>query len=124
MGSRRVFSDEQEKFIFDNYKGKANQEICDLLYANFKQVFTTRQIIWFKNRHGLHSFDPLFPAEIVAYIQDNRLEKFHQDLTDEINNQFGTSYTKNRLQIICEIIRCQQAQEGFVQKYIKRAILL
>lgn len=97
MGSRRVFSDEQEKFIFDNYKGKSNQKICDLLYAKFKQVFTTRQIIWFKNRHGLHSFDPLFPKEIVAYIQDNRLEKFHQDLTDEINNQFGTSYTKKQV---------------------------
>ena len=39
----------------------------------------------------------MFPKEIVAYIQDNRLEKFHQDLTDEINNQFGTSYTKKQV---------------------------
>lgn len=96
MGAKRVFTDEQELFIFDNYRGKSDKEMCDLLFDAFGQSFKPRQITWFKTSHNLHSFE-LFPTNIVEFIKVNRYGKRHQELTDEINEKFGTAYTKTQI---------------------------
>lgn len=97
MAAHKTFSNEQANFILQNYRGKTNTEICDLLNEKYGAEFRPKQVENFKYTNHLYSFKEKFPPEICHYIIENRFGKFHKKLTDEINMKFGTSYTTKEI---------------------------
>lgn len=92
MAAHKTFSNEQANFILQNYRGKTNTEICDLLNQKFCTNFRPKQVEHFKYTNHLYSLKKKFPPEICCYIAENHFGKFHKELTNEINTIFGTSY--------------------------------
>lgn len=53
--TRRLFTDEQEQFLRENYKGLGNQALTDLMNETFGMSLIIGQIKAFKSRHKLDS---------------------------------------------------------------------
>lgn len=53
--SKKLFTEEQERFIRENYKGISNQELADLVNAKFGLSISAAQIKRFKSRNKLNS---------------------------------------------------------------------
>lgn len=51
----KLLNDEQHKFLIDNYKGKGNKELTDLINDKFNTNFSTEQIKHYKNNRHLDS---------------------------------------------------------------------
>lgn len=52
---RRLFIEEQERFIRENVKGRYNDELTELLNEKFNTKFTVEQVKGFKNRNKISS---------------------------------------------------------------------
>lgn len=53
--SKKLFTEEQERFIRENYKGISNQELADLINEKFGLSITSKQIANYKKRNGFDS---------------------------------------------------------------------
>ena len=93
MGFPRVFNAEQEAYLKSIYKGKTNREISKKMNEKYGTSFNEYQIRWYKTKHNLRSFEPLFTEDIVQYIKNNRYGKMHKELTDEVNKIFNTRFS-------------------------------
>lgn len=51
----KLFTDEQEKFIHENVKGKSAKELANLVNNTFNLSVSTRQIESYKTTHGIKS---------------------------------------------------------------------
>ena len=69
MAAHKTFSNEQANFILQNYRGKTNTEICDLLNQKFCTNFRPKQVEHFKYTNHLYSLKKKFHQKSVVISQ-------------------------------------------------------
>ena len=98
---------EVHQFIEANVAGRTNRELTALVNEKFGSLFTESTMKSYKGNHGLKSGTPrslppgtpskLYPAEVKQYILDHYVGTAWQDLADQLNTKFGTSYTQQQI---------------------------
>lgn len=91
--NKSPFTDEQKRFIEQNYKGKSVSHLIDLLETEYGIRFEKHQISHFKFENGLKSYEPLFQDDVVTYILQIYKGKSTETITTMVNEKFHVSYT-------------------------------
>lgn len=97
------YSQEFHDFIREYIPGHTSAEVSDAVKARFGIEITTSQVGAYKRNHKIRSNTPsgvpkgtpskLFPAEAVAYIQENYIGTGYNDMAERLNAKFGANYT-------------------------------
>lgn len=101
----RRYPDEVQEFIAANVKGKRIPELVELVNLKFVVGFTESKMKAFLTNHGLKTGMPrkskgdgfTYPKEIRDFLHQNYIGTGHQAMADMINEQFGTSYTRDQI---------------------------
>lgn len=105
---RRAYSDEMKQFISENAIGRMDYELTDLFNKKFNTSFTESQIRAYRHNHHLYSGLPstcrrpetkykIFPKEIQQFVIDNVIGRYNLELTNMVNDKFGTNYTEGQI---------------------------
>lgn len=103
---RRIFTDEEERYIKRIAKGRYIGDITRMVNGKFGKDFTRQQVRNFLSRNHIRTgmlhirapyYSSKFPEEICKYI-----EKHHQgvgptEMAGILNRKFGTAYTAQQL---------------------------
>lgn len=95
--NKSPFTEEQKRFMKQNYKGISASALIDLLEAEYGIRFKEHQISHFKYENGLKSFEPLFRDEVIRYILQIYKEKSTETIATMVNEKFHTTYTVKQI---------------------------
>ena len=99
--------DEIRAFIIENVEGRTSQELADMVNARFHFGATAAQIASAKKswhvrsgtgngrRAGLPT--ELYPADVMQYIRTNCNGTSPDDMAEQLNARFGTTYTQSQI---------------------------
>ena len=109
-GLRKKFTDEQIKWVKENYKGIQNKELTEMLNKKFNTNFTEQQIESLKGKFGLNSgLWHKYSEEENQWIIDNCKGFTYDQLTKEFNKKFKTNLTKKRM--LNKIVKLNRAKD-------------
>ncbi|MHC1681350.1 MAG: HNH endonuclease signature motif containing protein [Clostridiaceae bacterium] len=101
------YPEEIHRFIADNVKGTTTRDLVELVNSKFGTDFTVPKMKSYKCNHKLKSGTPLgvpsglptelYPVEIRKYIEDNHAGIGPKEMSELLNNMFGTDYTKKQI---------------------------
>ena len=109
---RWKWPDEVIEWLRDNVPGRTTKEVTVLINQQgfdekYGMVFTESSVKGAKNRYKIQSGTPcgipkgtpsdVFPAEVRAYIQENHQGVGPKDMTEKLNAEFGTKYTREQI---------------------------
>lgn len=102
-----IYSQEVHDFIRENVVGRPTKELVQMVNEKFGTDFTESKMGAYKRRHKLKSGYPkgiikgtpsaLFPQHIKDYILQYCREIDPDDMTEQLNAKFGTSYTQKQV---------------------------
>ena len=102
-----TYSPEVHAFIRENVAGRTARELAVLTNERFGTEFTANSMKAYKSNHKLRSGTPrgtpkgtpskAFPAEIRAYIWEHFRGVGPKKMAEDLNQTFGTSYTKDQI---------------------------
>lgn len=101
------YSKDVREFIEKNVEGMTTKDLAVLVNETFGTDFTANKMKCYKQNHKLKSGTitgvkkgqptDLFPEEIRKYIKENYRGCGPKEMTERLNNLFGTSYTKQQI---------------------------
>lgn len=100
------YSKEIKQFIIANVLGRTSEELAFMVNEKFGLSMTANKIKSFKTNHGLKSgtpkgkkagFSVIFTEEMQAFISEHLEGRSTQDLTDLINEMYGTDFSVSQL---------------------------
>lgn len=97
MGRRSPFTEQQKKFIADNYQHKSNKELTELLNARFGTNFGFRQVKGHKQRRGLTRTNLYYTEEQKNFVRQNAKGVRTEELTAMFNARFKTNVTVTKM---------------------------
>lgn len=89
---RRLLDDEEQKFVFENYKGNAPMKMTELLNKKYNRSFTVKQIRSFYKNHNLNSGETGY--FIKGHQPHNKGKKMSEYLSVEVIRKIKTSQFK------------------------------
>ena len=101
----RIFTEEIKQFIADNIKGMYIKDLTKKVNDTFGTSYTEEQIRTYTGRNKLTSGVPrsrngrslIFSEEVMQFIRENTYGTVSKELTDMVNQTFGTSYTPGQI---------------------------
>lgn len=90
MRSNRVFTDEQEQWIYDNAKGIGNVELANKFNKRFGEQRKPQQIKTWKKNHNVSS-------GLTGWFEKGRIDKHKGDHSFRIPNSEKTRFKKGAL---------------------------
>ena len=106
----RRFPKEVHDFIADNVYGRKAQDLAKLVNERFgEELFTVKSMKSYKSNHRLRSDikcggrpklreTRLYPLPVMEYIYENYIGVGPTEMTERLNEKFGTTYTVSQLQ--------------------------
>lgn len=102
----KKYSKEIKGFIVENVKGRTTKELADLTNSKFGTDFTESKMKSYKTNHKLKSETPkgmpkgwsrLYTPKVQAFIITNIQGRGIEELTDLLNQEFGTEYKESQI---------------------------
>ena len=104
---KRVYTQKEREFLFENYKGKSNLELSQMFYKEFGKEISVDKIRNFKQRNGLKSgyyvnlggymkpkINSLLTIEEEQFVLDNYKGKLTKEICDMLYEKFGNRYSE------------------------------
>lgn len=102
----RRYPQEVHDFIAEKQSGMRAKDLAEMVNARFGTEFTESSMKAYRANHHLISGRPkgnpkgyskLFPPDIHAYIVENHKGIGHLQMAENVNEKFGTAYTKDQI---------------------------
>ena len=88
----KLFTQNEEKFLLNNYKGRTTYELADTFNKTFQKNITRNQVrSWLKNRGLSNRARKLFNKEETLFLKSIIKNK----TTQEVANMFNTKFNRN-----------------------------
>lgn len=105
---KRILTNEQDAYLRSIALGKSAKECKNILNNKFGTIFTERQIITYKSNHSIcsgkkphefanHSKQKITTHEQDVFISQNFKGIRNDELTNKINEKYGTSFTSSQI---------------------------
>ena len=105
--ARNIYTKEQKEFIAENIVGTRIRDMVEIVNAKFGTKFTVEKMRAFMRNHKLANGLPKhlppgkpskqFPQHIKDFIADNHKGVGPTEMTQVLNNKFGTEYKKSQI---------------------------
>lgn len=122
----RKYSDEVKDFIEENVKGRTTKDLMELVNAKFGTDFTESKMKVYKTNNKLKSGTPLglpagratdlYSEEIIQFIAENHAGIGPREMTNLLNETFGTNYTNTQLKAYYGNRKLDSGLKGYFSK--------
>lgn len=114
---KRVYTQKEREFLFENYKGKSNLELSQMFYKEFGKEMSVSKIKNFKQRYGLKSeidarFNKHYTKEEEKFLLNNYKGLISKEISKLFNEKFGRELTPMQLHAFKRYRNLQSGSRG------------